>query len=267
MLEAHSHLKSTAVATLLFVMLMSAIALPARAGIGGESDPPSINPPDKPRKFSLAQEHVVKWSATDDFGVAQSGIDLYYQRYSMAGSEPAGDIGRDFSPAEPTVNVEIPIPTTPGWTFCAQIWATDEDDLTGYSQYNDTPCIAAPLDDTALSTSNGWSRQKKTGYYLSTLSRSTKKGAVIALNDASRGTQVAIVATKCPSCGKVDVRVGDEPAVRVNLASSATRRSRIIQVFSSDGLDVFFPTIEIEVVTNDKPVMIEGLGILNRVYD
>jgi len=266
MLRVHSRSKTTAVATLL-VSLMSAIALPARAGVGGSSDPPTINPPDKPRKFSLAQEHVVKWSASDDFGVVQSGVDLYYQRYSMAGSEPAGDIGRDFSPAELTVNVEIPIPTTPGWTFCAQIWATDEEDQTDSSLYDDTPCIAAPLDDTALETSNGWSRQKKTGYYLSTLSRSTKKGAVISLDDGSRGTQVAIVATKCPTCGKVDVRVGDEPAERVDLGSPTTRKSRIIQVFSTDGPAVLFPTIEIEVVTNDKPVIIDGLGILNRQFD
>ncbi len=72
--------------------------------------------------------------------------------------------------------------------------------------------------------------------------------------------EIALVVTKCRGCGTLAVFWRNERIATVRLASTTTRKKRIIEVadFASpeDGV------LRLVVTTSGRPVRVEGLGVL-----
>jgi hypothetical protein len=115
-----------------------------------------------------------------------------------------------------------------------------------------------PLDDRDLARSSGWKQGKGAGYFLKTFSSTTKKGAAVRTS-ATGIRKVALVVTKGKGFGTVEVYLGKTLLKKVSLAASTTRKKKLVKVASF--ATATSGTVKVVVVSRNKKVVIEGLGI------
>lgn len=152
---------------------------------------------------------------------------------------------------------------TQGNTLCFSVLARDYAE--NESALSGEECTAIPVNDSTLKRSSGWRVRQDPDSYLENVSVSRKKGAELSL--WVKGVrQLSLVATRCELCGSVRVyRVfpgGGRARLkgRIKLTREQGREQmRVIDVAS-------FPQPEsgriiIEVLSQGKPVLIEGVGV------
>lgn len=130
--------------------------------------------------------------------------------------------------------------------------ASAEDEAGNGEQAQRIFTVAA--DNTELTHKKTWKRIKSKGAYGGTASVTKKKGAKLI---ASAGGSSALVATTCPTCGKVKVFVGDQLVKKVSLTSSKVMKKRLIKI----GHQSYWGLVSVVVASKGKPVIIEGLGV------
>jgi len=201
--------------------------------------------------FRLTSPFNVSWGGATDSG---TGI-ASYKAYSRRAPFNAGF-------GQPTVfdATAAPgsgsFPAKPGNTYCFSVRVSDNAGNT--STPSAEKCSAIPLDDVSL-TGSAWARQSgQAGYFRGTYSGSTKQGAKLTRTGV-QAKRFALVATRCPGCGVVDVKLGGTLLKRVNLAASTIQKRQIIPLANLAG--VATGTVTITVVTSGRPVFIDGLGV------
>ncbi|MGN6723122.1 MAG: hypothetical protein ACTHJM_10960, partial [Marmoricola sp.] len=70
--------------------------------------------------------------------------------------------------------------------------------------------------------------------------------------------RLALVATKCPSCGKVAVYSGSTLLGTINLYKSTTAREQVIAL---PKVSYRTANIRLKVTTSGKTIQIDGLGV------
>ena len=122
-------------------------------------------------------------------------------------------------------------------------------------------CTSIPLDDRSLTPSGAWTRGSGAAYFQGTFSRSSTSGAALTRTGA-QVLQLALLATKCPTCGKADVYLNNTLLATVDLRSATTQHRQIVMVKSYDALQA--GTIRVQVRGSGRPVTIDGVGISRR---
>ena len=143
-------------------------------------------------------------------------------------------------------------------THVFKAWATDG---TGHADPTAAQrTFTVPINNTALTSSTGWTKKTGNGYFRNTYSTSSKQGAALStrVTDARR---VALVATKAPGQGKVNIMLGQTVLKQVNLSSTTTRKK---QLFEHDFGSARSGTIKLVIATSGKPVRIEGLAVVTQ---
>lgn len=122
-----------------------------------------------------------------------------------------------------TVHEEASSPfwlTTPrGGTTCMRLVVAD---LAGNTSSSGSRCTSLMLDDRVLASGRGWAR-KRDEVFGQTFSRAPVRGGAALRTQLGGWTKLAVVATTCPRCGVISVRVGARVAF-VSLRSTATKR-------------------------------------------
>jgi len=143
-----------------------------------------------------------------------------------------------------------------GRTHVFRVWSRDGSGTPDPSAA--TRAFTVPRNNTALTHSPGhWTRKTASGYFLNSYSTTTRKGASLTTRVAD-AQKLALVATKGPGFGKVNVMLGQTRLAQVNLAATRLQKKRLIAV------PVTAPvtgTVKVVVVTAGKQVRIEGLGV------
>lgn len=134
--------------------------------------------------------------------------------------------------------------------------AVGNEDLTPASR-----TFTMPRDDKGLKHSTGWRQGKGSGYFLSTFSSTTRKGATLSAS-ASRIKRVALIATVGRGFGVVQVYLGTKLLKQVSLAANRTAKKKVMPIAT-------FPTatrgtVKVVVASAGKKVVVEGLGIASR---
>ena len=106
-----------------------------------------------------------------------------------------------------------------------------------------------------------WTKKQGRGYFLNTYSETSTKGAWVAKGSRSI-KKIALVATKGPGHGTLKVFLGKQLLKKVSLQAKRTRKSQLIPIET-------FRTkkrgaVRVVVVSRNKTVRIEGLGIATR---
>ncbi|HET8958799.1 hypothetical protein [Nocardioides sp.] len=143
-------------------------------------------------------------------------------------------------------------------THVFRAWVTD-----GSGQADPTAAertFTVPLGNTVLTHSAGWAKKTGSGYFRNAYSTSTKQGATLS-RSVTGATAVALVATKAPGQGKVNIMLGQSVLKQVNLSSTTTKKK---QVFEHRFSSARSGTIRLVVATSGKPVRIEGLGVATQ---
>ena len=134
------------------------------------------------------------------------------------------------------------------------------------SNFSAKKCTSAPVNNTTLKHSSGWTKKKAPGHYLKTFSQTKKKGATLALGGVFFD-RLALIATKCRGCGTVGLFFDKQktPFKKVKLGATKTKKLQVVTVFNKNN-GPFKAKITIKVLTGGKPVKIEGLGVLLRPF-
>jgi hypothetical protein len=202
--------------------------------------------------FSLTAPKVA-WSASDVW----SAVSTHRVRVATATSD--GSFG---SPqrwlGSTTATARTYTAGTLGSTYCFAARATDT--VGNVGAYSRERCTALPFNDRALKTSDGWRRPDVAGAYRGTASRSSTAGATLRSPKVST-TRIALVATRAPGAGRVDVFLGTQKLATVDLGARTLARQQIIPVATFSE-----PRTGIVRIVNRSgdPVTIEGLGVSAR---
>jgi len=108
-----------------------------------------------------------------------------------------------------------------------------------------------------MTASAGWIRASASGFYLGTYSSSKTLGAALT-RTLAQFDRVAVVATECPTCGKVAVYAGSALLGTINLYRATTVKQVILAL---PLVSQRTATIRLRVSTSGKLVQIDGLGI------
>jgi hypothetical protein len=128
-----------------------------------------------------------------------------------------------------------------------------------------TPAVerwSVPMNNTLFAKhSKEWEKRQGRGYFQDTYSITHDRGAFI--EQAKQGFRsLVLVATRCPGCGAVDVFLKDVKLRTIDLSSTSTDKRQIIPVAS--WRKPHAGRVRLVVTTQDKDVIIEGLGFSAR---
>lgn len=204
--------------------------------------------------FHLGAKIRLAWTATDANGVASS--DVRY-RVALAG----GAFGPWLQPKSwrglKTRSVMFNQART-GTTTCFSVRARDKaGNVSGFSPER---CAARPVDDLTLIASGSWTRRHDvSGFYEGTVTSTRTRGATLTIRHA-HVQELAIVATVCPGCGRVQVLFnGVAVGETVNLNSPHPASRRIIVLATLPRNEV--GTIQLRVVSAGARVEVDALGV------
>ena len=197
--------------------------------------------------FRTSLSIPLTWSASTD---PESGIDSYTVERRTA--PPNGTFG-SYSQIGTTDATSMSSPGQAGSSYCFRVAATNGEGLSATSVER---CTSLPVDDRGLTAVGRWARRTGIGYYLSTFTRSSTKGAVLKRSIVAK--RVALVVTKCPTCGTVKVFLGTQLLKKVALTATTTKKKQVVSVATFT--TTRSGTLRIKVVSSGKPVTIDGLG-------
>lgn len=145
----------------------------------------------------------------------------------------------------------------PQRTSVLRVWASDSAGTPDPSAATRTWTV--PVNNTNLGHSKGWTKKTGSRYYLGSYSTTKAKGATLS-KSRSGLRRVALVATKGPGFGKVNVYLGTTLLKRIDLSASRLAKRQLLSVASFS--TVKSGTVRARVVSSGKPVRIEGLALV-----
>lgn len=206
-----------------------------------------------PQAAALAASATrVAWRGSDS-GSGVAGYDVRYRRAAYSGNFGAWSYPAAWQGLSGTSLTARQLGA--GETYCWSVRAVDQAGNAG--AWSPARCTAIALDDRALSASRGWHRATGKGNYRATVTTTTLKGAKLTRTHASLD-RVGVVATTCPTCGKVGISVGSTRIGTVNLHASGTHH-KVITLLPAFGQRS--GTVSVTVLTARGSVAIDGLVI------
>jgi hypothetical protein len=213
---------------------------------------PSVTLRGPAQPFTLATSVPVSWTGSD-WG---SGVSYYQVRWNKAAYN--GGFGPWQYPAgwqKLTATSVTLTGVVPAVGYCFQVRAVDKVGNAG--AWSTQKCSAVALDDRSLGTSAGWSRTAWNLFYRGTATETTKAGSYLT-RPGSAVSRVAVVATRCPTCGTVGVYVNGASVGSVNLYSATTVRQSVVAL---PPFAYRTGTVMLKVLSTGKFVQVDGLGI------
>jgi hypothetical protein len=147
----------------------------------------------------------------------------------------------------------------PGQTYCFSARAQDTQGIR--SRWTGQRCVVVPLPSDQLSYSAGWTRRADANAFAGHEFRTTRNGAR-ATRSGIVAKRVYVIATKCATCGAVEVRWNGVVLKSIGLSSATLRRNVVVGIAT-------FPTaqagtLRLTVISpNGKSVRIAGIATYN----
>ncbi|WP_380163975.1 hypothetical protein [Jannaschia sp. R86511] len=113
-----------------------------------------------------------------------------------------------------------------------------------------------PLDQTNLRTNGTWTSPRSSSYYMGSAARTTARGASIH-RTGTRTDAVWLLATTCPTCGKVEVLDDGVRVATIDLRTSTTRHRQLRSVPLGGARRSGTITISL----GSAPVTVDGLAL------
>jgi hypothetical protein len=211
----------------------------------------SVTAPATP--FTMSATVPVTWTGSD----AVSGIDSYevgYQRTSYKGVADAWIYPASWQHTKATGATSPSL--SAGYNYCLSVRASDKAGNVG--AWSAGRCVTRALDDRALAASANWIRGFHAGYYMNTYTSSVKLGSNLNLASAELD-RIAIIATKCSTCGMISVYVGTTLIAKINLHAATTERAQVIALAP---FSLRSGTVDVKTLTAGKTIQIDGLAVL-----
>jgi hypothetical protein len=170
---------------------------------------------------SLSTAMVARWTGTD-VGSGVASYDVRYQRAPYNGPFSAVTYPKAW---QATKSTSVTLTGAAGSAYCFSVRTRDT--AGNSSPWSAARCTSVALDDRSLSASAGWKRVRASGDYAGTHTLSTRPGATLSRTGV-QARRVAIVVTRCPSCGSIVVSLGSTRLGTVNLYAKTTQRKVVV---------------------------------------
>lgn len=190
-------------------------------------------------------------------GISSSAVATYDVRWRKARWDGGFDAWTRPPAWQATVNLDAPLGMRAGFTYCVSVRARNR--AGQLSDWTGNRCLSRAVDDRRLVPSAGWTSRSGSSFYSGTVRSTTRKGATLSRPDA-KVRRVGLVATTCPRCGVVVVRVDGRKVGRVNLASPTFRRRQVLMLAP---FQLERGTVTVTVRSSGLLVQIDGL-VLSR---
>ncbi|ONI78427.1 hypothetical protein BWI15_00695 [Kribbella sp. ALI-6-A] len=168
-------------------------------------------------ELTKAASVSLAYAATDS-----SGVGSYDVRYRTA--TYLANFGGYVNAASATKATSITLNVAAGNEYCVSVRARDV--FGTVSAWSAERCFSRPMDDRALTATAGWSRGANGVYYLGTVTSSGANGA--SLTRTVQAKRLYLIATRCGSCGSVQVYYGGRSAGTINLNNATTQYQAVI---------------------------------------
>ncbi|HET6988386.1 MAG TPA: hypothetical protein VFI00_17305, partial [Kribbella sp.] len=160
---------------------------------------------------------TVTYSGTDN-----SGVGSYDVRWRIAST--AGTFGAYAPVKSGTTATSVLINVVPGYEYCVSVRARDvAGNMSGWTA---DKCFSRPSDDRLMGASKGWVRASHRAYYLGTATVTTAKS--ISVSRSVQAKRLFLIATKCVTCGGLNVYYNGKYVGVVNLYKATTEYQAII---------------------------------------
>ncbi len=219
----------------------------------GEVEPPvdpRIDGAVVSRAFQDRTSFGVAWNATD----TQSGVATFDVRWRRAPVD--GKLGSFETWQRQTDQRQASFKAEPGYTYCFSARATDR--AGNRSVWSPERCTTMPLRAGQLKATTIWAPVIG-DHYDGTARMSLLEGAQLATEKKVRAKRLALIATRMPGGGVVEVLFKGERIGRIDLDYStiAYRQQFEFKPFKK----VRRGKVVVRVLTPDRRVVIEGLGV------
>lgn len=229
------------------------------AGTGGvwsrlSSGRPSVRTTAPVSLGSIASATEFVWAG----GVSSSAVATYDARWRRARWDGRFEAWKRPASWQATPNTTAALGMKPGFTYCVSVRARNR--AGQLSAWTGSRCQVRALDDRRLSVGPGWRPRNGPRFYATTVLATKQKGATLTRTGAVV-KRVGVVATRCPSCGIVVVRVDGKRVGRINLAAPSRQRRQVIMLepFARER-----GTVTVTVRSSGKLVQIDGLVLTRR---
>ena len=203
---------------------------------------------------TLAAAQTFTWTGTDE----DSGVATYQVRYRRAPWNGPFHHWRYPDQWRATTSTSGLLPLSAGFTYCAQVRATDRSG--NVSPWSTAVCTAKALDDSKLTGGSAWKHLTGNRYYLHTATATHTPTATLHLAGASVA-RVGIVASVCARCGDVRVIVdadGQRIRHRFSLQSPTSKQRQIFMLAKTFSLR----TAEIRIRAVGDPALVRIDGVV-----
>lgn len=199
-------------------------------------------------ELTKAASVSLSYGATDS-----SGVGSYDVRYRTA--TYLGNFGAYVNAASATKTTSVTLNVAAGNEYCVSVRARDV--FGTVSGWTAERCFSRPMDDRALTASAGWARGANGVYYLGTVTSSGAKGA--ALTRTVQAKRLFLVATRCQTCGSLQVYYGGKSVGTVNLNNATTQYQAVIALPTPTAF--LSGTVQLTVRDASMTHQIDGLAV------
>jgi alpha-tubulin suppressor-like RCC1 family protein len=214
--------------------------------------PPNVAMTAPSSSVTLSMSVAARWSGSDPSGVARYDV----RRSITPWNAPMSPWTEWLTGTRAT---SASLTGSYGRTYCVS--ARAEDGSGNLGAWSNTRCTSVPLRSDHLSRSSGWTKSTSSAYF-GGLAHISKTRNTTMTRTGVVAKKLYLVATKCATCGTVQVRWNNNVVTTLNLYRSTTARQQIIPI-------VTWPTAHtgsmqlIVTSATGKSVIIEGLAAYN----
>lgn len=206
------------------------------------------------RPFQLGKTLTVTYTASDTGG---PGVASYDVRYRVAAWNSGFGSYRYPAAWQRTTSTSETISGSAGHEYCFSVRARDTSGLV--SAWSAPRCTALPLDDRSLTvvTSGAWTRGKAPGYYHGTYTKTKTYRAKLRRANAQLD-RLALVVTRCSSCGKVAIYLNGHYWRTVSTYHARTQHKVVLTLPT---FRLRTATVVLKAVSKGRLLLIDGLGV------
>jgi hypothetical protein len=219
-----------------------------------DTTPPTIKLTRPTARFTLGSTTPVSWSASDS-GSGVARVAVRWRSATWQAGFGAWSYPGPWQSLKPSTISVIATGLVQGRDYCYS--ARAQDHAGNWSAWTGPLCVARPLDDRAVAADTHWTKVSSKVYWNSTATV-TKAHLAHMWRTGAAVDRIAIVATRCPTCGVVGVYVGTALVATINLSAPATHYRSIL---TTPAFSYRTGTITLKVLTSGKSVQLDGLGI------
>jgi photosystem II stability/assembly factor-like uncharacterized protein len=201
----------------------------------------------KPPPVTRAREFKVSWTSASGHGVESYDVRVRKTNHNDDTLSVPIDV------VNKSQSTSTKFTGKAGKTYCFEARARDKKRASNFARR----CTIVPFDDRKLTGDASWTQATGEGLYEGTRTSTSTEGAVLTFPDVS-ASRVAVVYTKCPTCGKFEISVDGFTIGEVDGESATIKKRQVTTVYNSELLIVG----DLEITpTQAADVHIDGLAL------